>query len=78
MYAKQQSVLGPNYREVRWTKDKLDYFRFDGYESGEEGIDDEALDEGEFDEDDFDDDNFGDNALDEDAFDENDHSRVII
>ncbi len=71
--AKQKSVLGPNHRNVRWTKEELDHLRFDEYEPGEEGIDDEALDEGEFDEDDF-----GDNTLDEDAFDENDHSRVII
>lgn len=29
VHAKQQSLLGPNHREVRWTKDALDALRFD-------------------------------------------------
>ena len=58
--AKQQSVLGPNHREIRWTKEELDDLRLDEDEWHEHTLEDDEFDDNDLDEDELDDDGLDD------------------
>lgn len=53
---RQQSVLGPDHRHVRWTKEELDALRLNEDETDEDELDDNEFDENELDEDELNDD----------------------
>ena len=80
---KQQRLLGPNHRQVRWTQDALlDILELKD-ELGQDELDDDVVDDDEFDGDEFDEgeldgDELDEGELDGDELDEDQRSRVTI